>query len=772
MGKNGVIFLIQGTTMAAKNSGKQAKKSIADIMSAQTEETESWFANGLHRFIIVFSVMWFAIVAIYITSFYGWDNMFSMLPNEFSGFMASITLPLAIIWVIMAYIDRGNSYKNETRMLRDSLSQIIFPDSDGSAATKMIAEAIKSQVSELKEVTRDVCAQSDVIKRDLTDRVEDFKQLAEALDKYSSQTMSELNIEIQKLVDNFSYVTEKATGATADFRVNTLQMKEDSEKLVNILTPMVNQMVTAAERVKEVVDVNNENIARAQEQLNTYSETSQLAIGRIIESWSERGENLEKTFLRTSENCEELFRRLDSGISHIETSIMEQKQVVETQSALIEKNSGYLDNKLGEYGKLISMEVEAMVNRSGTLESNIQTQLKTIREASAQTAEAFSRLGNNISEKRKTLESESLQVINNINMTVNSLGEEMKRLHEFYEKTRDKNSDFSSIFNMVSESLKEIESSLARNIGELQEKTSDILADFHKVNDTVTDNVVRINNSVSDNVAKLIESSNAMSEQSKVNADLLVQQDSFIKKAMDKLENISTKLKHQQELYISNAMNNVNDVSSAMKKQQEEYIKTTLSNLDNISSKINTLHKSLSASGKEIGSTLGSYERKISDFDEKLIKQLGFLKERYDQTKQQMNEYDQRQKEAAIDRFMKTSAEIFQELESISIDVNSIFNKNGSKDDELWKKYYDGDHSVFIRHLAKNMTKKEIMAIQEDYEKKPDFRIIVDKYLDDFNSLINMARENERASTLLALISGSDIGKVYYILARALGKVN
>lgn len=714
--------------MTAKNSGKQAKKNITDIVSVQTEENGSWFANGLHSFIIVFSVMWFAIVAIYITFFSGWDNLFSMLPNEFSGFMATITLPLAIIWVIMAYIDRGNSFKNETRMLRDSLSQIIFPDSDGSAATKMIAEAIRTQVSELKEVTRDICAQSDVIKRDLTERVDDFKQLAEALDKYSSQTMSELNNEIQKLVDNFGYVTEKATTATADFRVNTLQMKEDSEKLVSILTPMVNQMVTAAERVKEVVDVNNENIARAQEQLNTYSETSQLAIGRIIESWSERGENLEKTFLRTSENCEELFRRLDSGISHIETSIMEQKQVVETQSALIEKNSGYLDNKLGEYGRLISLEVEAMINRSGTLESNIQTQLKTIRETSAQVTEAFSRLGNDIAGKRQMLESESLQVVNNINMTVNSLGEEIKRLHNFYEMAQDKNSDLNNIFNIVSTGLKEIETSLTRNIGNLHDKTGSILEDFNKVNEAVSDNIMQANNTLNGNITKLIESSNVMSEQSKTNADLLVQQDTYIKQAM--------------------------------------------TNLDEISSKINALNKSLSSAGKEIGSTLGTYERKISDFDDKLIKQLGFLKERYDQTKQQMNEYDQRQKEAGIDRFMKTSAEIFQELESISIDVNAIFSKNGNKDDDLWKKYYEGDHAVFVRHLAKNMTKKEIMAIQEDYEKKPDFRIIVDKYLDDFNSLINVARENERASTLLALISGSDIGKVYYILARALGKVN
>ncbi|MBR1840863.1 MAG: hypothetical protein IJ778_01900 [Alphaproteobacteria bacterium] len=703
--------------MAAK-SMKQSKKDVMNnfISSQNDEENEGWFANGLHRFIIVFSVMWFAIVAVYITSFFGWSNLFSMLPNEFSGFMAGITLPLAIVWVIMAYIDRGANFKNETQMLRNSLNQVIFPDSNGSEATKMIADAIKSQVADLKDVTRDVCAQSDVIKRDLTERVQELQQLAAALDKYSSQTMSELNAEIKKLIDNFSFVTEKATSATADFRVNTMQMKDDSEKLVNLLTPMVNQMVTAAERVKEVVDVNNENIAHAQDQLNQYSESSKLAIGRIIETWAEKGENLQKAFLRTSENCEELFRRLDSGISHIESSITEQKQVVETQSALIDKNSAYLDNKLGEYGKLISLEVEAMVARSGTLEANIQSQIKNMREATAQVTEAFSVLGNDISGKRKLLETESLQMVNNINMTVSNLGEEMKHLREFYEKTQNQNSQFSRIFAEVGQNLKQIEDGLQHNINSLHEKTTGILDNFNSVN-----------TSFAGNIAKLTQSSDNLAAQSKANAEILLTQDGYMNKA--------------------------------------------LAGLEGIAGKIAALNKTLSSAGKEMGVVLNSYEGKISGFNDEVNKQLAVMQDQYTKTQKQMLDYSQKFKEVNMDKFMKTSAEIIQELETLAIDINSIFNKSG-KEDELWKKYYDGDHAVFTRFLAKNMSKKEILALREDYEKKTDFRLIVDKYLEDFNSLIAVARENERSSTLLALISGSDIGKVYYILARALGKVN
>ena len=702
--------------MSAKNPEKKIKKTDKTENFALSEQPESWFANGLHRFMIVFSVMWFGIVAVYITEFFGWDNLFSMVPNEFSGFMAGMTLPLAIVWVVMAYIDRGSSFRNETQMLRDSLNRVIFPDSNGSDATKMIADAIKAQVSDLKETTRDVCAQADVIKRDLSDRIAEMKSLAGELDTYSSQTMQELNSEIKKLVENFTFVAEKAASTTADFRVNTMQIREDSEQLSNIMKPMVNEMVTAAENIKEVVNVNNENIEKAQAQLNNYSESSQLAIGRIIESWAEKGENLEKTFLRTAENCEELFHRLDSGISHIETSINEQKNVVEQQSAILDKNSGYLDKKLGEYGKLISLEVEAMIERSNTLEQNIQTQMKNMREASTQTEEIFGRLGSDIANKRQLLETEGSRMINNIHLTIGTLGDEVSRLQDFYKNTHDKNSELGKVFSSIAQTLKEMEDGLLASVNNFSTKAGGVVDKFNEVNSLV-----------SGNIGKLSETADSIASQSKTNAGLLIEQDEYVNKALGSLKQISTQ--------------------------------------------ISALNKDMSASAGNIGKTLSVYENKMSAFSKVLGEHLTDLNENYDKTQKQYDEFNQKFKVASIDTFMKNSADIISELETISIDINSIFNKTGD-DEALWKKYYEGDHSVFVRYLSKNMTKKEVIAVREDYEKKPDFRVVVDKYLDDFNSLIEAARSNNRASTLLALISGSDIGKVYYILSRALGKVN
>ena len=420
--------------------------------------------------------------------------------------------------------------------------------------------------------------------------------------------------------------------------------------------------------------------------------------------------------MRTAENCEELFHRLDSGISHIETSINEQKTVVEKQSAILDKNSGYLDKKLGEYGKLISLEVEAMIERSNTLEQNIQSQMKSIRDVSSQTEEIFGQLGTDISDKRQLLETEGSRMVNNIHLTVGNLGEEVTRLQNFYKNTQDKNSEMGKLFTSVSQTLKEMEDSLSAGVDNFNEKAGNII---NQLNET--------NGLVSGNIGKLSETAEIITGQSKTNAGLLIEQD--------------------------------------------EYVNKSLASLKQISSQISSLNKDMTATAGSLGKTLSSYENKMAAFNKVVGEHLTSLNDNYDKTQKQYDEFNQKFKVASIDTFMKNSADIISELETISIDINSIFNKTGD-DEALWKKYYEGDHSVFVRYLSKNMTKKEVIAVREDYEKKPDFRVVVDKYLDDFNSLIEAARSNNRASTLLALISGSDIGKVYYILSRALGKVN
>ena len=90
----------------------------------------------------------------------------------------------------------------------------------------------------------------------------------------------------------------------------------------------------------------------------------------------------------------------------------------------------------------------------------------------------------------------------------------------------------------------------------------------------------------------------------------------------------------------------------------------------------------------------------------------------------------------------------------------------------MWKKFYNGDTEVFIRSIAKNMSNTQISALRKEFEKNDDLRKLVNTYMSEFEALVEKSKKNEHSAALMAVISGADLGRLYYVLAKALNKLN
>ena len=127
-------------------------------------------------------------------------------------------------------------------------------------------------------------------------------------------------------------------------------------------------------------------------------------------------------------------------------------------------------------------------------------------------------------------------------------------------------------------------------------------------------------------------------------------------------------------------------------------------------------------------------------------------------------------KDVKIDSFLKDAGKIISHLENISVDVNRLLNPKD--EDDLWKKFYNGDTQVFIRSIAKNMTGTQINALRKELEKNGDLRKLVNIYMSEFETLVEKSKTHEYSAALMAVISGADLGRLYYVLAKALNKIN
>ncbi len=127
-----------------------------------------------------------------------------------------------------------------------------------------------------------------------------------------------------------------------------------------------------------------------------------------------------------------------------------------------------------------------------------------------------------------------------------------------------------------------------------------------------------------------------------------------------------------------------------------------------------------------------------------------------------------KQSEHSADRFIKDAGLILDNLQNLSIDIARLFSPE--TEEELWKKYYAGDHTAFMRYLSKTMDQEQINRIRNLFEKDEDFRGYASRYMSEFESITEKAKENSRSDVLMALLIGSDVGRLYMVLSKALNK--
>jgi hypothetical protein len=135
-----------------------------------------------------------------------------------------------------------------------------------------------------------------------------------------------------------------------------------------------------------------------------------------------------------------------------------------------------------------------------------------------------------------------------------------------------------------------------------------------------------------------------------------------------------------------------------------------------------------------------------------------------------MNDLNLIYKDVKIDTFLTDAGKIINILESVSVDINRLINPKD--EDDLWKKFYNGDTQVFIRSIAKNMSNSQVAALRKEFEKNVELRKLVNTYMQEFETLVEKSKSHEYSAALMAVISGADLGRLYYILAKALNKLN
>ena len=108
-------------------------------------------------------------------------------------------------------------------------------------------------------------------------------------------------------------------------------------------------------------------------------------------------------------------------------------------------------------------------------------------------------------------------------------------------------------------------------------------------------------------------------------------------------------------------------------------------------------------------------------------------------------------------------------LESLSLDIGRLMDRNLAS--EMWDRYQRGESKAFSKRLYTPAGQKAFDEVARKYRADRGFKQTVDRYITEFERLLDEVAREDRGPQALRGHLTSDTGLVYTLLAHAAGRL-
>ncbi|MBE6463295.1 MAG: hypothetical protein E7005_06035 [Alphaproteobacteria bacterium] len=535
------------------------KNTNTNIEDESTLKRFLWLQKNFLYCFVLTAIIWVVGLCYYIENFIGWSSVLSLPPRDFGEFLFYSITPLLLVWFILAYIDRSASVNASSKLLQMYMNSLMYPDDDATKNAKAFSNILNEQIKQLQKGGKDVGEQTITIEKELGKRVEELANILQVLDTYSAKTINELNDGVKSLADKCSYITDKTTNTIVKMKQCSEDISQNSDNFVSKLNPMLDEITAISSNIKNNISDNKLSLNEMKGQLEACAEISKQHIDELLAKSSENTQRISKSFYKTAEECDALYKRLDMGISGVEGKVEEQKRLIEAQTQVLDHNSELLSNKLSRYGQTVTAEIDKLVKNSVELETLTKKQIQTLKAVNSETGKAIQGIGYTFDEKRAEIERKSEYAINSMQNVILAINKETEKLMSFTNLTQAKNQDLQNIAETIVDKVGDISGKLALKTDALKDKAVEVIEKFTQASEIINQNTDKISNST-----------NQLMTNSKQSLSLWEEQKDYIDNALHNIDIISEKL-HNLQSGVKDTSKELDGILSGYDKQIDKY---------------------------------------------------------------------------------------------------------------------------------------------------------------------------------------------------------
>ena len=147
------------------------------------------------------SIGWVYGVYDYIETAFGWSTLSELMPHEVGGLAAGLVTPLALLWLIVAYLERSRLLEQESQALRWYLRRMVYPSETAQERVRDITDSIRGQTAELTRASEEALLRSRAIHDLLRARGVELAEVSNEADIKAKEAEDTLRRQAEDLVN-------------------------------------------------------------------------------------------------------------------------------------------------------------------------------------------------------------------------------------------------------------------------------------------------------------------------------------------------------------------------------------------------------------------------------------------------------------------------------------------------------------------------------------------------------------------------------------------
>ncbi|MEM7618256.1 MAG: hypothetical protein AAF244_02615 [Pseudomonadota bacterium] len=511
---------------------------------------------------------WFTLCGNYIANSMEWSNLFAQQPHILGGFMAGILAPVAMVWMIIAFIQRGSDVRHYSRTLRREMHTTLFANKNNAGMFEKDLNKLMGQASNFSKTSKATLHSIQKARLGLRNDMNNFSTLAKELedkkimfDEGNFDGLKDWDEKISKFIDRADKIEALLSDEHLKFN-KTEEFMKSVQALIDHTENMDERVEARMDNLTKVMDGLNEKIKSietaeqdAAAKLTSLNTSSELTIENIEKSVEKLSDSLKSiqavsdtvnvdvqkfsdTAASQKADLEKVRSGLDDRVQALELTL---KTPIEKLERVVEQaNSRHdeIDRALEKRIEALNETADKAVEKSQTIRTNLRD---TVQEMSG----FAGRLGG----YSKTAHSQMAEQVAAFEKSIN---ETIVRIEDAGANIKSQTSGLSEATKHAADELSKLEGNISTHRQNVKSDTSGLFDDLKSYNDNIKANTAEIANSANEAKGSLEEASKRLEETAGIIVPTAKKATDEMNATSDRFEEISSNFEKKTKTNLEN----------------------------------------------------------------------------------------------------------------------------------------------------------------------------------------------------------------------------